>query len=127
MQEGNLPAFSAAARRFIYQADIACAQLSKDRFQIFDFQTNMVNAFAALGNESANRRISICRLKQLQLTVANREHRNLDGLIFHCLPTTALKTKRAAVKLQGFVNRADGNADVVEFHDHRASLVKRKA
>jgi len=124
MQESNLAAPHAAAGRLIYQTNLARPKLSKRSFNIFDFKTKVMKALTSLGEEPAYDRVVAHRFEKFYAAFPDRQPSNVHALLPDSFPSGALKAERTRIESKRFVNRANGNTDVVKLHRRSSSSVK---
>src|SRR6185436_16268682 len=62
------------------------------------------------------------RLEQLDLTLAYREERGADALVFDGVESVDVEAEDVPVELERLVEVVDGYADVVDLVDHGPSL-----
>jgi hypothetical protein len=68
--------------------------------------------------EFGDRTVIRSRLEQLDMDFSNGEKRGADFLGFDFLAAFAFESENVFVVWNGFVERSDGNAKVVDFRDH---------
>src|SRR5438132_8290427 len=111
MQKSDSTAMSAGHRSVIDEPETFRLQPGQMLIEIRDTQADVVNAFAAPGHESTDRRIRGQRLEQLEIRIADvQESRaqalRLDGLDMIDAQTEGLVDLR---RIEG----TDGDADVI--------------
>jgi hypothetical protein len=115
MQEADARAAVTAAPRFLvdgFQAGVAHGV--EHLGHVVDLVGDVVEAFAALGDEATDRRVAGKRLHQLDLHVTDPEAGRLYA-VFSCDPAMLdLQAEGALVKLDGAVQVLDGETEVTD-------------
>lgn len=91
MNKCNLCSTSTYFGRFINQTNSAPLEILDSRLDVFHAKTDMMQTFAFLGDESADRAIFAERLKKLDMSVAYIQLCYLYPLLFHCLDLEQLQ------------------------------------
>ena len=78
----------------------------------------MVEALAFALEEAADRRVGTSGFEELDFALADCEERGFDALVFDRVLRVKVEAESIAIELQRFVQRADGDADVVDLVDH---------
>ena len=113
VDERNLSAEEATARRGVDQGRALVPKAGELRRQILDLVGEVVHARTAPGEEPADRCVGGERCEQLDLARADEKGRGLDALLALGLAPRELGAEQALVALDRLVEVLDGNADVV--------------
>ena len=120
MQERDLRAADAGARRLVDQPHAGRAQLVERGGDVVDAVGHVVQPGPALGQEAADRRVVRQRREQLHVAVADVEQRGLDALLGDRLAVDERHAVGVAVDGDRGVEVLDGDADVVDAAEHPA-------
>ena len=124
VQEGDGCAHGPVPGPLVYQPDAGFAERGECLADVVDAVPDVVNPLAAPGQELAHRRVGSQRLEQLDVagyqgTLAHGQHGLADPLGLVALYGYNLEAKRRLVKLNGLVQVAAGDADMIDTSQQR--------
>src|SRR5262245_59945054 len=112
MNKGDESALRTEPGLFIDEANASSLQFSELRFEIDDFDAQMMDARPAFGNELAHRRLFACCLQQLDAALADRKHGYTHALIGDDFDLLQIESEAVPPKAQGLIDRIHGNAEM---------------
>lgn len=102
-------------------------QLTDALGDVFHPKRHMLNPFAALLDNFRHRALCRQRLKRLQFRLSRLQKRHFHLLRLDFLDAEKRQAEHICIKRKRFLNRADGDADMVDFfHVHRLQPLCRK-
>jgi hypothetical protein len=102
------------ARMFINELDALGTQLIERALDILDLQANMEQTFAMLGNPARRFRIRSIGLKQLDVRLTYRKHRQPGIVLREKFFVLEIQTKLGFKQLPTFFQGFDGDCDVLD-------------
>ena len=117
MQEGDVESFGTLARRFVDQLHPLARHFIQTGLQTIDSKCQVVDAFAFLFDELADRAFRIGRFEQFDLRLTDLEEGGTNLLFLDFLDGVALQTKLFFPEGNGLVQAFDGNAEVFDMRD----------
>jgi hypothetical protein len=118
MDEGDLEAEHAAARRLVDQLGAGVRELREGGADVLDLVGDVVHPRAALREEAADGRVLVEGSQQLEPALSDANERRLDALLVHTLAMLDPGTEEALVRVERAVEILDRQADVM----HRARV-----
>ena len=114
MDERDLEAEGAAARRLVDQLGAVAGEPLELRADVVDLERDVVHPRPALGEELPDRRLRAERPEQLDAAAADAHRHGLDALVGDRLALLELGAEEALVALDGLVEVGDRDAEVVD-------------
>src|ERR1043165_9422465 len=99
--------------------DQPCAflfQIRERRFDVANFDSDMMNARAAFSQKLSHCRFGAQRFEQFDVRVADRQHANSDALLRHLFGRLRCEPQSVAPDGEPLVNRGRGYSDVIDLH-----------
>ena len=113
MEEGNVHRVSALAGSLVDKANACSISLSECvGYAVLYAECHVVHALTALLEISSDGAFGRCRLKELQLYLANLEESGLNFLVLYYLGLVALQAEHVLKIREHFFNAFNGDADV---------------
>ena len=116
MDESNLEAEHAVARRLVDQLGACVGEIRQGGADVLDLVRDVMHSRAAFREETADRRVLCERAQKLQPALADPDRRRLDSLLLDTRPMLEPRPEKALVGVQGAVEIVNRETDVV----HRA-------
>ena len=116
MDEGDLEAEHPAARSLVDQLCAGVRKMREGSADVLDLVGDVMHAWAALGEETADGRVVAERAQQLEPALADSDGRSLDALLLHPRPLLEPCPEKAPVGIERTLEIFDGETDVM----HRA-------
>ena len=114
MDEGDLEAEHAAARRLVDQLDTLVREVSEGCAEVLDLVRDVVHPRAALREEAADGRVLAERAEQLEPAVAHADERRFDALLLNPRSLLDPGAEEALVRVERAVEILDRKADVMD-------------
>jgi len=114
VHEGNLEAEHPEPRLAVDQLGAARFEVGDRGADVVDLVGDVVHAWAALGEELADRRVVRERSEELDPAVAHSDRRRFHALVVHARPMLEAPAEETLVRPNGLVEIRDGDADVVD-------------
>src|SRR5215208_2272087 len=118
MDEGDLHPPSPPSGLFVYKLDAVAFQFRQGAIQVVDLESDVVEAFAAFGQELPDRRVRTRGLDQLYRRFAHPEHGCYDALLLDHLRLTRRGSEVLPVELRGGFDVLDRVAEMIDPVEH---------
>src|SRR5215218_3765436 len=126
VHERHLEAEQPAPRRLVDQLGPACGKPVELASDVVDLEGDVVHPRPALGEKLPDRRLRPERRQQLDAILADPERGRLDALVGDRVAMLELSAEEPRVRVDGGVEVANGDAQVVDaLHGHRADEIGR--
>ena len=119
MDEGDLEPEHAAPRRLVDQLGTSLREMGKGSSNVLDLVGHVVHPGAAVGEETADRRVVAEGPQKLEAALPDTNGRSLDALLLHPRALLEPCAEEALVRVEGAVEILDRETDMV----HRARLL----
>jgi hypothetical protein len=119
VEEGNELATGAFDRLFVDELGTSAFGLGELSFDAVGAKSDVVDAFAILGEKLCDGAVISGRFEKFDVHFAHYKEGGADFLGGHFLTVLALETENGLVVFDGFVEGTNGNAEVVDFLNHR--------
>jgi len=116
MDEGDLEPEHASPRRLVDQLGTRLREVREGGADVLDLIGHVVHSGAALGQETADRRVLAERAQKLEPALPDANGRRLHTLLLHTRALLEPRTEQALVRIERAVETLDRETDVV----HRA-------
>jgi hypothetical protein len=113
MDEGDLEAEHAAARRLVDQLGARVREMREGGADVIDLVGDVVHAWAAVGEETTDRRVLGERAQQLEPAFSDADERGLDPLLLHAGAVLEPSAEQPLVRVERAVEILDGETDMV--------------
>jgi hypothetical protein len=130
MDERHLEPEHPLARKLVDQLGASSCETLKLAADIVDLKSDVVHAWAALGEELPDRRVRPERGEQLDAALADAHRRRLDSLVTDGLAVLELGPEEPLVGVDGLVEVGDCDTEVMDpacFHSQRCYRLEKRA
>ena len=113
------------SRRFVDEPCSFVLQFSKRGMDVRHLDRDMVHSRSAFSEKLSDSRIRTQRLEQLDVSVAHRQHANLNALLSNLFGGIYFQAERISPNCQTLFDALSGDSDVINFQQLEESPLRQ--